>query len=112
VESAATDQPRFLNAALVGLFDGTPRALLDTLMQIEEERGRERPFPGAARTLDLDLVLFGDRIVDDAGLTVPHPRFRERTFVLRPLADIAPDLVDPVTGKTVGELWEKVKTRK
>ena len=67
-------------------------------------RGRERPFPGAARTLDLDLVLFGDRVVDEPGLQVPHPRFRERRFVLEPLAEIAPELVDPVTGKTVEEL--------
>lgn len=108
VGATANDQRKFLNGALVGLFSGTPRALLDLLLQIERERGRERPFPGAARTLDLDLVLFGDRVVDEAGLTVPHPRFRERAFVLQPLADIAPDLIDPVTGLTVGELWAKM----
>ena len=111
VGSSASDQPRFLNAALVGLFDGTPRVLLDALMLIEQERGRERPLPGAARTLDLDLVLFGDRIVDDAGLAVPHPRFRERAFVLQPLTEIAPDLIDPITGETVGELWGKLETK-
>jgi 2-amino-4-hydroxy-6-hydroxymethyldihydropteridine diphosphokinase len=100
----ALDQPAFLNAALVGLFQGTPHSLLDLLMAVERERGRERTFPGMPRTLDLDLVLFGNQVVADAGLTVPHPRFRERAFVLRPLAAIAPELVDPVTGKTVGEL--------
>ena len=73
-------------------------------MAIEAERGRERPFPGAARTLDLDLILFGDQIIDEPGLIVPHPRFRERRFVLEPLAEIAPEMVDPVTGQTVEEL--------
>ncbi len=97
-------QPRFLNAAAVGRSALEPRAMLETLLAIERERGRERPAPGAARTLDLDLVLFGDRTVDEEGLRVPHPRFRERRFVLAPLAEIAPDLVDPVTGKTVGEI--------
>ena len=98
------DQPDFLNAAVVGETTLGPRALLDTLLAIERERGRERPFPGAARTLDLDLILFADRIISEPGLLVPHPRFRERRFVLAPLAEIAPDLVDPVTGQTVEEL--------
>jgi len=103
------DQPKFLNAALVGLFGGTPRALLEALMQIEQERGRERLFPGAARTLDLDLVLFGDQVVNEPGLAIPHPRFRARAFVLQPLAEIAPNLVDPGTGRTVGELLRKLE---
>lgn len=101
-------QPKFLNAAIVGRFNGTPGNLLDSLQQIERERERERPFKGAARTLDLDLVLFGDWVLDEPGLAVPHPRFRERSFVLEPLAGIAPTLVDPVTGRTVGKLWEEL----
>jgi 2-amino-4-hydroxy-6-hydroxymethyldihydropteridine diphosphokinase len=100
----AGDQPDFLNAVAVGETPLAPRALLDTLLAIERDRGRERPFPGAARTLDLDLILFGDRIIDEPGLIVPHPRFRERRFVLEPLAQIAPEIVDPVTGQTVEEL--------
>jgi 2-amino-4-hydroxy-6-hydroxymethyldihydropteridine diphosphokinase len=80
------------------------RALLDTLLAIERARGRERPYAKAPRTLDLDLILFGDVVIDEPGLTVPHPRFRERGFVLGPLAEIAPTLVDPVTQKSVTEL--------
>ena len=97
-------QPRFLNAAAVGETALPAGELLAALLEIERERGRERPVPGAARTLDLDLVLFGNQILYEPDLVVPHPRFRIRRFVLEPLAEIAPDMVDPVTGKTVGEL--------
>jgi 2-amino-4-hydroxy-6-hydroxymethyldihydropteridine diphosphokinase len=103
-------QPLFLNAAAVGDTSLGARDLLDALLAIERERGRERPFPGAARTLDLDLVLYGSLMTDEPGLIVPHPRFRARLFVLGPLAEIAPDLVDPVTGRTVGELVKKLRT--
>ena len=99
-------QPLFLNAAVVGLTAMPPRMLLAALMLIERDAGRERPHPGAARTLDLDLVLYGDQIIEVPGLVVPHPRFRERRFVLEPLAEIAPLFKDPVTGKTVQELLE------
>jgi len=97
-------QPQFLNGALVGDTALTARELLDQLLSIERERGRERPFPGAPRTLDLDLILYGNQVVDEPGLIVPHPRFRERRFVLEPLAEVAPELVDPLTGRTVQTL--------
>jgi len=99
------DQPDFLNAAAVGTTTCTAREILDTLLAIERERGRERPYPAAARTLDLDLILFADEVIDDApALIVPHPRFRERSFVLDPLAEVAAEWRDPVTLKTVDEL--------
>ena len=74
------------------------------LQTIEQERGRERPFVGAPRTLDLDLILVGDLVVNTSQVVVPHPRFRTRRFVLEPLVELEPDLVDPVTGRTVKEL--------
>jgi 2-amino-4-hydroxy-6-hydroxymethyldihydropteridine diphosphokinase len=98
------DQPLYLNAALVGETNLDARALLDAIRQIETDYGRTRPFPGAARTLDLDLILFGDQTVIEPGLEVPHPRFRERFFVLGPLAEIAPDMRDPLSGLNVVEL--------
>jgi len=97
-------QSAFLNAAAVGTTALTARGLLTAILAIEHERGRERPHRNAPRTLDLDVILFGDSVIDEEGLRVPHPRFRERPFVLEPLAEIAPDLVDPVTGLTIARL--------
>ena len=97
-------QTRYLNAAAAGETRLSARDLLDALLAIERDRGRERPYANAPRTLDLDLILLGDLVVDEPGLTVPHPRFRERRFVLEPLAEIAPDLRDPVSGLTVKAL--------
>src|SRR5215203_3154064 len=94
----------FLNAAIVGETQLSARMLLERLLEVEEERGRARPYWMAPRTLDLDLLLYGDSVIDEDGLTVPHPRFRERLFVLQPLAEIAPDMIDPVTGKRIAEL--------
>ena len=107
---AAAGQPTYLNAAIVGLTSRSPRAVLDRLMEIEREQGRERPFPMAARTLDLDLILYGEEVIDEDGLTVPHPRFRGRAFVLSPLAAIAPEMIDPVSGLTVQELLARLTT--
>jgi len=107
----AGEQPRYLNAAVVGSTTLTAHELLAAMQAIEAERGRRRPFVNAPRTLDLDLVLYGDAIVSDAVLTVPHPRFRERAFVLEPLAEIAPEMVDPVSVLTVRALAEQLRGR-
>jgi len=103
-EGVPDAQPAFLNGAVVGETDLSPRALLDVLLAIERERGRLRPHRHAARTLDLDLILYGDRTVAEPGLVVPHARFRERRFVLAPLAEVAGEWVDPVTGLTISAL--------
>jgi 2-amino-4-hydroxy-6-hydroxymethyldihydropteridine diphosphokinase len=104
-------QPAFLNAAAVGGWSGDARSLLNLLLALEQAAGRERPYPGAPRTLDLDLILFGTAVIDEPGLTVPHPRFRERRFVLEPLSRIAPGILDPVTGLTAAALWRSLQER-
>ena len=100
----AGPQPMYLNAAAVGDTALSARELLNTLLDIEASSGRRRPYPNAPRTLDLDLILYDAAIETSERLTVPHPRFRERRFVLAPLAEIAPDWRDPVTGRSVEEL--------
>ena len=103
------DQPDFLNAAVVGHTDLSPRALLEALLALEAERGRVREKAGEPRPLDLDLILYGNMVIDEPGLAVPHPRFRERAFVLGPLTEIAPSMSDPVSGKTLAELAEPLQ---
>ncbi|MGY0196121.1 2-amino-4-hydroxy-6-hydroxymethyldihydropteridine diphosphokinase [Leptothrix sp. BB-4] len=94
--------PEYLNAVVaLDVVDEDPRApwqLLAALQAIERRHGRERPYRNAPRTLDLDLLLWGERVIDDPVLTVPHPRLHQRAFVLRPLLDLAPDLVLPGLG--------------
>jgi 2-amino-4-hydroxy-6-hydroxymethyldihydropteridine diphosphokinase len=93
------DQPRFLNAAVEVETPLTARALLERLLAMEHALGRRRDGPRfGPRTIDLDLLLYGDESVDEPGLTVPHPRLAERRFVLEPLHEIAPDLVVPGRG--------------
>jgi len=87
-----------------------PRALLERLLRIETEEGRiRRGARGEARTLDLDLLLFGDRCIDEEELIVPHPRMHERCFVLEPLSELAPQWVHPRSGRTVAELAARVR---
>ena len=104
------EQPRYLNATVVGHAVLAPHDLLRALQLIEADRGRERPYPNAPRTLDLDLILYGDQIIDDGALEVPHARFRQRLFVLRPLAEIAPDMIDPITGLSMRALLERLES--
>ena len=99
------DQPRYLNAAVAVRTTLAPRALLETLLEIERRFGRVRSgSQWTARTLDLDIIIFGNSTVAEPDLVLPHPRFRERAFVLLPLAEIAPEARDPVTGESVESL--------
>jgi 2-amino-4-hydroxy-6-hydroxymethyldihydropteridine diphosphokinase len=104
------DQPDFVNAVARLETALPPRALLDALLGIEIRAGRVRGMRNGPRILDLDLLLYGDRIIDQPGLVVPHPRLHERAFVLRPLADVAPDVEIPGRGR-VGELLERIDAR-
>jgi 2-amino-4-hydroxy-6-hydroxymethyldihydropteridine diphosphokinase len=106
-----TPQPDFLNGVVVGQTTLGAHALLHRLLAIERARGRRRPHDGAPRTLDLDLILYGGEVIDEPGLRVPHPRFRERRFVLEPLAEIASDWVDPVTGQLIGDLLAALESK-
>jgi 2-amino-4-hydroxy-6-hydroxymethyldihydropteridine diphosphokinase len=97
-------QTKYLNAAAVIETTLDPIALLQVLQEIETRFGRVRTVRHGERTLDLDLLLFDDRIIDTPELIVPHPRYSERRFVLGPLAEIAPAAVDPITKRTIAEL--------
>lgn len=101
---APPGSPDFLNGVALLDTELSPRELLDALVAIEAEHGRERSTRNAPRTLDLDLLLLGDAVVDEPDLVVPHPRMLARRFVLDPAADVAPQLVHPVDGRTLGEL--------
>lgn len=100
------DQPDFVNAVAAVETELPPRRLLDELLKIETWHGRERSFANAPRTLDLDIALYGDAIVDEERLKIPHPRMHERAFVLAPLAEIAPELVIPGQG-AIAKLLER-----
>ncbi len=110
------DQPSFLNLVAEGRWEGGPHGLLEAIRVAEDGAGRARPFPHAPRTLDVDLILFGSRIVRSTHLWVPHPQWKSRSFVVDPLFTLAPELVDPESGLTVREirkLWaqEPVEAR-
>jgi 2-amino-4-hydroxy-6-hydroxymethyldihydropteridine diphosphokinase len=99
------DQPRFLNGVAALETQLSPRTLLDRLLAVERELGRDRAGEQrwGPRTIDLDLLLYGDEVVDEPGLTVPHPRLHERAFVLEPLDELAPGLRLP-DGRAVRDL--------
>ena len=93
------DQPPFLNGAVALETDLSPRDLLGALLAVERELGRERRERWGPRTIDLDLLLYGDETIDEPGLTVPHPRLHERRFALEPLLDLDPELAIPGRGR-------------
>lgn len=101
------DQPDFINAAARLETTLAPRELLEALLAIEARAGRVRGIRNGPRTLDLDLLLYGDRVIDEPDLVVPHPRLHERAFVLLPLADVAAELEVPGHGR-VADLLKQV----
>jgi 2-amino-4-hydroxy-6-hydroxymethyldihydropteridine diphosphokinase len=104
-------QEEFLNAAALVETELSPRALLDLAHELEDTAGRRRDVRWGPRTLDIDLLLYGDEVVQDADLVIPHPRLHERRFVLEPLAEIAPDWIVPRLDRTVRELREDLHHR-
>lgn len=106
--SGFEDQPDFLNAALVGRTRLSPGELLELARRLETEAGRERSFPNAPRPLDVDIVFYGDRVIRESGLRIPHARWSARAFVLAPLREIASAFRDPETGRPVDAFWEEL----
>ncbi|HSG09426.1 MAG TPA: 2-amino-4-hydroxy-6-hydroxymethyldihydropteridine diphosphokinase [Longimicrobiales bacterium] len=98
------DQPCYLNATVAGATLLSPREVLGLAQALEADAGRVRPYPGAPRSLDVDVVFLGDTVVDEPGLRIPHPRWAGRDFVVIPLLDIVPDFLDPESGRTVRDV--------
>jgi 2-amino-4-hydroxy-6-hydroxymethyldihydropteridine diphosphokinase len=101
-----TSQPWFLNCAVALETEQSPQQLMAMILRIEEEMGRRRLQKKGPRSIDIDILMFDDIVMDSKELTIPHPAMRERRFVLEPLAEIAPNAVHPVFKKTVSELRE------
>lgn len=98
------DQPEFRNVVVAGRTALEPADLLAATRRVEDALGRRRSFPNAPRTIDIDLLAFGDRVMDTPALVLPHPRLHARGFVLYPLAEVAPEWVHPVLGRSAREL--------
>ena len=103
------EQPRFLNGALLLETSLEPLELMRGLLGVERAMGRERVVAKGPRVIDLDLLLYGDVVMETAELTLPHPAMAERRFVLEPLAEIAGGMVHPVSGMTVKDLWTRLQ---
>lgn len=104
-----TDQPSFYNQVLKVATTLAPLPLLTATLAIEKEMGRIRAERYGARIIDIDLLFFDNLVIETQQLTIPHPRIKERNFVLAPLAEIAPNMVHPVLQQTISEIWKAGK---
>jgi 2-amino-4-hydroxy-6-hydroxymethyldihydropteridine diphosphokinase len=104
-----TDEPNYLNQVIQLKTDIAPRVLLEKVLAIEHELGRKRMEKWGSRTIDIDILFYGDQVVEEPGLNIPHPQLHNRRFTLSPLEEIAPELLHPVLHKNISELKSELK---
>jgi len=103
-----TQQRDFVNCSLKLDTTISARELLNRIQDIERKLGRERLVKWGERTIDIDILFFGDKIIQEPDLIIPHPEIQKRSFVLKPLSELCPDFVHPLLGKTIRKLWESI----
>jgi 2-amino-4-hydroxy-6-hydroxymethyldihydropteridine diphosphokinase len=103
-----TDQDNFFNTAISGQTELLPQALLQFIDEVEQQVGRVKRFKWGPREIDIDIIFYGNRVLEAENLTIPHPNFRERDFVLQPLVDLNGEMVDPVSQKTLRQLLDRL----